>query len=412
MPELESKWRTNMDKLAYIIAGVVGFIVLAVPLFSGQVSDLALRDAAADFRVAVQKSKDWVRTETEGTRPPDLRGDLEKQWDVGTAARIDPRWVTERAPAFLRKTKAAERLEPVHKPGVIGEISCGRDGEKKAVHLTIKGSMNIENNLVVIQSVRLFRKEGDGKFGPVRGFSATGDFVYKDHDLGPGKTYTYYVESVAQRDPSVAATSAKPLPEEMKVQKSEELGPTEPIPYDYSLAISQFEAAMPGQSPRFYARFEFWDYSAGRYERLKGGQLQILTEKQRIPDADGRWEITLVNDIDQTVTVKDLEKRGVGATETFRYRDARAARPVQCWREPLLAPALRGAAEGETEGETEGAALEGAPPREGEPEAAPPAKAPSAAKKTTSPAQPTTKKAAEKKKPAGDSSGTKTKKFR
>jgi len=332
MADIDSKWGQQMDRIAYLVAGLVGLIVLLVPLvFSGQVNSVGLNGSVDTLLSKVKKTKEDLRNLQEP--PVELAGLLRSQWEPGEATAVDPRWVTERKPVLLRKTQKGPTAECRHLPGKLLEISCQRDAQKKAVFLRVKGAMSPDNAYVLIQKVELLRKEeGGADFAPVKGFSSKGDFEFADFDVHSGKKYTYFLKSSALRDPA-APENVNALPKEQEAQQSEPLGPTPAVPYEYSLVLTNIEPVKDiNDLPKAYGRFVYWDYKQGKIVEPKG-PLQTFTEKDKV--GDGRYEFFQVSFTDRTVIVKDYEKVGPESKEAFTLKDARTARPVDLWKEPL-----------------------------------------------------------------------------
>lgn len=375
------KYALQMDKIAYGVAGVLGLLLLCIPMFlAGHVRDQTLLNALSEYQIAVQKSDNDLR------RNPDQLGEVEplgrivrQQWEPGAPSELDPGWLTERAPALLRKVPKPPEVDPVHQPGTLTDVVCMRDPEKKHPYLLVKGTMSPDNVWVVIQDVKLLRKEGEGDYEPVRGFDATGDFEYADYEVKSGKAYSYRFVTVAAKDPS-APDQVTELPEDSRQQLSDEFGPTEPVPHDYSLVLRGFVPLKnPTDPPKFYAQFKYWDYAQGKVVEHAGGQMKVLTMGDKL--AGDRFEISLVDTEAKTVTIKDQWRTVLEDNrEEFNVKDARAPRPIECWQASAtgeeVAPETTGeeGAEEATEEATEPGVATTEPEPEPEPEETTPAK--------------------------------------
>ena len=348
MADTDSRWGQRLDKIAYATAGVVGLIILCFPLvFSGQVNDQALRAEIEAFK----KNADEIERGLKDEPPVPLRDILTKQWDPGVSPELTPAWVTERAPALIRKIPKAAPTVPVHKPGEIKEISCQRDAEKKVPYLVVKGTLSPENEHVVIKKVTLLRKEGSAQEYkpvtdiPVAKLDASKAFEYADYTVQAGKTYTYTFKDTAEKDPAAPAT-VKPLPGEQKEMPANELGPTQEVPQDFSLIISTMEPLkVATDTPKFFGKFSYWDYKQGKVVDVEGGKLVSFMEKQKVGEGN-RYEFFNIDDASGSVEVRDLLKN---ARHKFLKKDSRIPRAVVCWAQPLLPAATEGTGEGAEE---------------------------------------------------------------
>jgi hypothetical protein len=400
MADTDNKWGVHIDKIAYGVAGLLGIALLLVPvLLGGQINDIALLAEKDKLVERIRREGEMAR---EPVQVPDLAAEIVKQWEPGPASAADPRWATERAQVLLRVVPKTKPPNAVHLPPEIQEVSCQRDPAKKAVYLVVKGIANPANYLVEITKVELLRQEGaEGKLAPVKGFSAKGDFEYRDDDVTAGKTYTYKVVTHAQRDPK-AQPNVEFDPATQAKQESAPLGPTEPVPYDWSLWITTIDPPDPGagQPPRFMARFRYWDYKEGKMVDYKSGQSVPFVES--VPVAG--FDFFPVDAGSQTVTVRPPGKKGLVV------KKSRAHLPVDLWAKPLTAaPAPETVKEEASEAEA-APKVKGATAKEATPKKATTAKGTTTKDKSTSS---TKKKSEAKSKSSSEGTGkksTKTKK--
>lgn len=333
MADIDPKWSLNLDKVAYGVGGALALIVVFVALFLAPAPDEAgLTEAADAFNSAYNRVKNELRNSP--LEVVSLDEVLQKQWDPGTACPVNPKWITERAPALLRKVPAAVTSKPQHEKGTITEINIGRDSKRKRPYLVIRGAPG-EGRYVVLKSVTLLKKGGDGDFQPVKEFSATSEFEFQDYDIVPGMTYTYKLVTEAERDPAAPSDLVEALPPEEARKESDEVGPTPPVPFDYKLTLVSVEKLTdPTQKPGFFARMSYWDYEKNELVQVNRGSLQKFTEGQRVGenvDGSGRYEFLTVDDLNQTVIVVDRLRN----TREEIKKDPKADRPVGLWPNPV-----------------------------------------------------------------------------
>lgn len=335
MAEIDTKWGLNLDKIAYAVGGAIALVILGIPLIAPAPDEAGFLSAVDGFQKVVTDVKKSLRER--GEEGPPLAATLAKQWDPGSPCPVNPKWVTERAPVLLRKIPAAVTADPVHEKGEISEISLQRDAKRRRPYLVIKGRPG-EGRYVVVRSLSLLKKAGDGEFQPVRDFSASGEFEFQDYDVASGVSYTYKLVTTAERDPAAPKDLVKTLPAGEETKESDPLGPTPPVPFDYNLTVVNVDKpAAPGETPRFFGRFSYWDYEKNQIVHVNRGNLQSFVEKQRVGETVGggaRYEFLIVDDLAQVVTVKDHLRSGTESTEKFK-KDPRAARPVDAWARPV-----------------------------------------------------------------------------
>lgn len=321
MADTESKWRQHMDKIAYGVAVLLGLVVIAIPALSGRSdnNELAEQERALDERMEKQVIL--------GVTPPVLRPTLEKQWDAGSASGLDPKWVTEIPPVLVRTLGKIDKGVAVHDPGSITEISVQRDQGKKAVYLDVKYAAGAGNSFVVIKKWELLRKADEGDFQPAPGFKHSEEHEFKDYQVESGKKYTYKLVTVAQLDPKAADTQ---FAEKIVRQESAPLGPTETVPFDFSVVVVNFPKPTENEPVKFLGKLTYWSYKEMKIKEVNGGQIETFPEKGTF--ADKRYQFLSI--VEPKVVVKDLEKN---VKYTFSL-DSKTHRPVKLW-EPLAAAA-------------------------------------------------------------------------
>lgn len=175
----------------------------------------------------------------------------------------------------------------------------------------------------MIERMELLRREDGGEPRPVPDFKATGEFEHKDSTVVPGRTYSYKLVTHAAKDPKAPAHFS--FVDVEKRQESAELGPTPPVPHEFSLTFNnpQFE----GLEAQFYgSRFTFLDYKQGKAVTVYG---KIYKEGETSPD--GRFEFFQVEP--EKVTVRE---KGTGAKHPVAINAP--PRPVDLWSPVVLAP--------------------------------------------------------------------------
>ncbi|MGQ9589689.1 MAG: hypothetical protein ACUVYA_05270 [Planctomycetota bacterium] len=335
MAEIDTKWGLNLDKIAYGTGGALALLIFCVPLLAPAPDETGLLSAIDGFQKVVSDVRRSL-SERRDEGPP-LAATLAKQWDAGSPCPVNPKWVTERAPVLLRKIPAAVTADPIHEKGEISEISLQRDAKRKRPYLVVKGRPG-EGRYVIVRSMSLLKKAGEGEFREVKDFAANGEFEFQDYDVVPGVAYTYKLTTTAERDPAAPQDLVKPLAAGEETKESDPLGPTPPVPFDYNLTVVNVDKpAAPGETPRFFGRFSYWDYEKNQIVQVNRGSLQSFVEKQRVGEnlgGNGRYEFLIVDDLAQVVTVKDHLRAGTESTEKFK-KDPRAARPVDVWARPV-----------------------------------------------------------------------------
>ena len=341
MAETEVKWGQRLDLIAYGVAGLLGLILVAIPAFlGGQVDDQKVKDQQQLLDEKIAGQSDKLEKEDPIVKEA-LREMCQKQWEVGTASPVNPRWVTEIAPVFLRKVPEILAEMAVHEAGAVSEIGCQRDAEKKQPYLVVKGALNPKSQYVEVSKVSLFRKEDEGPFVELKDFALPKDFAttkafeYADYSVKPGKTYTYKFVETAQLDPKAPSLVKFDAEKEGK-KETEPLGPTDPVPYDFSLTISNIQPPTEANPvPRFFGRVSYWDYKLGKVVKFKGGRPVTFSEKDAFGETDkvaaGRYDFFPVEAATQSVTVRDQEKN---LRYKFSGQEARLERPIDCWAEP------------------------------------------------------------------------------
>ena len=188
-------------------------------------------------------------------------------------------------------------------------MKCERDAESKRVFLTVTGAMGEENEHVVITEVKLLRSVDGGPFKEVEEFEETGDFVYIDTEVDPGSSYSYKFVSTAARDPEAPSNVLDP---ELETIETDPIGPTPPIPYDFSFRIRRTEdATAESPTPKVVGDFRFWDYEAGE---IKSRSRNSFDEKELL--GNKRYKIHRIDHAKRTVEVRD----GVLAIKEFIKR--------------------------------------------------------------------------------------------
>lgn len=285
----------HIDKISYAVAGVVGLVLLVLPVVSGG----NLAETRRSLNEAVDDLKKKKQEQEFPTLPVrGLKAEIQEQWKPGSGGESQT-WITGAAPCLLKRAKSVQQRAATHSPGTITEISAHRDSDKKQVYLIVKGAMGADNEFVTIDSVRLSRREGAaGSFRPVGTFK--GDFEFKDFGVKAGETYSYMFTSIASRDSSAPRNI---LPPDVVEQESAELA-TPAIPYDFSVNLRQtFRAEELGERPTIMADFSYWDYASNK-EAGKG--LGRYREKDV---RGGRYQIGLVDPSKRMIEVKDGLRR-------------------------------------------------------------------------------------------------------
>jgi len=318
MADTDNKWALNLDKIAYGVAGLVGLIVLCIPLlFSGE-------DRSGALSYAVEKLEKKVgdqRDQLPAVDPVKL-GVIEKdQWTAGAALTLDPDWLTEREQVFVKKLEKDPEQHAIHKPASVTEVSCQRDPAKRIVYLLVKGAPHPENDYVILKKVEILRKAGEGEFAAVGTVPPAPELEFKDEKVVAGTAYSYKIRTTVVADPKVPNVLFDPA---HAVQESEAALDASAVPYEFSISSLNIDA----QEPKFFAKLLYWDYKAAK---PVGGSIKDFKEKDTF--ADGRYEIFQVPPGEGKVIVKDSV---TGAKFTFTTQDSKNPRPVAPW-EPITA---------------------------------------------------------------------------
>ena len=321
MAEADNKLSQNVDKIAYGVAGVVGLLVLALPFLVGGTAPKET-EAAEQMRMLKERTGEEPKVPPP---PPPLKESIDKQWEVGPAVADDPAWVIDRMPLVVRKIPKPPDETPVHAPGKITEIACGRDAAKKVPFVIVKGALGEGNQHVVLDKVLLLRREGSGELAPIPEFKAGagGTFEFEDRAVEPGKMYAYAVRTVAKREPS-AAEAVKALPAAEAEKTSEPLAMTSVVPFDFYLSISIFEPSKQDAPPRIQGKLSYWDYQAGKLVQVKGGASVPFEEREKFD----RFEFLRIEDTASKVTIRDNEKN---IKYEIKSADSKQPRPVACF---------------------------------------------------------------------------------
>jgi len=326
MPETESKWGQQMDKIAYGVAVLLGLILLVLPfLLSDPVQSHDLEILVADLR----ENAEGQARKREDPNPQNLGDVVNKHWDAGTASALDPPWVPERAPLFVKLTKNEPGKPAVHLPAAIAEIRCERDAEKQQVFLQVKGALSPDNWYAKVEKIEVERAADGGEFQTVGTATGEPDFAYDDFEVEPGKTYTYKIVTHAVPDP--AAPPDVRVQDLRSPQVSDPLGPTPPVPPDYSFAPVNFDAKNP-ERPQVMAKLRYWDYEKGKEMRSPAG---YYVEKQKFGNGD-RWDIFQIDPTvdSEKVSIRDKKKR-IGRDElTLKTKEV----SITCWDPVVPAP--------------------------------------------------------------------------
>ncbi len=321
MADTENKWALNLDKIAYGVAGLVGLIVLSIPLlFSGEDRSNTVLSRLEDLK---SKAEDQPR-KLPKLDPLPLSKIAEDQWTAGPSLTLDPDWSTEREQIFLKKIKKGINQLAVHDACVLAEITCQRDPAKRAVYLQVKGAPSPKNEHVVIKKVELLRKEGDGEFAPVATLTPSSELVHKDETVAAGKTYTYKLRTTAVKDPK--APDNVTFDEKEAVKESEPLGPTKEVPYEFSL--HQIQINNP-EEPKFFARLIYWDYKKGEAAGGQLGKLEEFKEKDFFAEARYRFFLVLPGDGKEGKVVVQEVVTNEKDTITTAQKNPR---PVAAWK--------------------------------------------------------------------------------
>lgn len=338
----------QIDKISYSLAGVLGVALLALPFVAAVGMNSQTDELHTEIRSLTRKVEDQVEPSVSQRW---IGTEVRRQWEPGASPPRRWEWITERRPALLKVNVEVEQIPAVHEPGTVDSITMDRDPETKRPYLAVSGSLGAGNEHVEITDVKLFRRVNEGNFVRVRKFEFTSgesSFQYVDAEANePGKIYSYRVASVAKLADDAPENVQPPVERE---QESDVLGPTEPLPYDFSLQLSVFHPPQNGAPPEYNSTFGYWDYDVAEAgtarERLKDGL--VLRERFRIRRVErGK------------VTVKDLSFRTGGIYEIEIGDDPFSVAPI---------PELSGGGaeteeEGEEEAEAEPASAEPAPRR-------------------------------------------------
>jgi hypothetical protein len=385
----ETKLSQNQDKIAYGVVGLLGLLVVLLPFLLG--------GTVGETRTKLEGEREKLEAKIAGEVFPPIteaktRAAVAKQWATPAPSPSDPPWVTEIAPLVVKRYADIEKAPVAHEPPSLDAIECGRDAEKRAPYLVVRGAYGVLGEHGVRSGQELWRREGEGEFLKVADFPKEpvpgGQVEFRDYGVRAGEVYTYRLATLATLAAGAPGHVSDPAPK----AESPELGPTEPVPYEFSLRPTLIPEE-PGQSPRFFGSLVYWDYKEGKAVKAKQ---QEFKEKESF--LDGRLEFFPVSAATQEVTVRNTETL---AKEVVKQ--GAKHRPVDLW------DALRPGAAAGAAADAEAAPEEGATPPRGRrarataPEDEPPAEeAPRKAPK--SPARARAEEEGSGEKPAG--SGT------
>jgi hypothetical protein len=318
MADLDSKWNQNIDKIAYSVAIVLGFIVLCIPLLAGGSADVnGLESALSELTRAIGKQQ------LPDYDAPRVKEKAVQQWTAGPALTNDPTWRTEVAPVLIVDTEKVSDTPCVHEPGEIVELRCERDPQAKVkkAAIVVKGKPSEMNSNVTLRKIVLERKaEGDASFQPVRDFKATGAFEHRDATVEAGKIYTYRLVTVAERDRQAPAQYVFDAAKE-GTKASAEVTASGPVPYEFSLVPTSFDL-QDINVPKFFGSFAYWDYAKGDVTEMRSKQFR---EKEEL--ADKRFVIQNVDGPGQRVIVR--EPGGEPGKNTWEFTPRSTPRPVR-----------------------------------------------------------------------------------
>ena len=306
----------------YVGAAVLSVVVIGLPFFLG--SSAETQGVAEEATIALQELVDDPPLPTRSVL--DSRNEVEQQWEVGAAQASDPGWVTEIAPAYVRVYSREPPKEPIHGEPALTQLACDRDTEAKKCYIDITGKVEGgKAEHIQITEVQLYRKADDGGFTKIDDATGApgpgGTFTYRDTGVEAGKSYTYKLVSIAEKHPE-APRNVKDLAVADRRKESAEFGPTEPVPFDFSLRLIGIQSDQATGEPFFFARLTYWDYEAGKLQEDRSSRK--FKEKDKF--GGGRYDFFPVDADARTVTVRDRVHR---KQQKVSLKDK--GRSVTCW---------------------------------------------------------------------------------
>ena len=252
----------NMAKISYGVAGLLGLVILLIPIFAGgELKDL-MASVTANRQKLEEKSPDFP------TEPiPQIKEKIREQWMLNKTEYV-PTWSTERKQSHVLWVEVAPDTPLIHEtPPEITRIEYRRVPYKTYLKIHGKfGTLNLEDK-GEFASVSLLRKTGETgeeNFVPVKGFDAatalnSRNIECDDFDVKPGLNYAYKVETTIRPRPSAENVI---IHEGDKSASSNELATNTPVPHDYSLNIIQATDFDPESQKDafFFGGIEFADF--------------------------------------------------------------------------------------------------------------------------------------------------------
>ncbi|MBN1444419.1 MAG: hypothetical protein JXA90_17030, partial [Planctomycetes bacterium] len=302
----QSFWMRNIDKISYVVAGVLAIGILAVPL--------AMTGKAVEDVQGLEEIHNELKKKIADPVLPSRAGGerlvqwLQERWAARPSA-VNAPWSTERRPVLVNWTPQEEGRFARHYPGHVARLHHRREASPQPDQMSfieVTGVMNTFDLNVVHRSVELLRKVWDpkteawGELSPVRGFRAQGDFTYRDYAIEPGKKYGYaFTTTAASKDPSQFE-----LPPAQETQTSAECALEESIPYDFNFAISLIRTGPDG-SPVVSAVVSYFDHDSGEVVELRRANYK---EGERFGPGeknDERYEVRRILETEQEVWIRD-----------------------------------------------------------------------------------------------------------
>ncbi len=107
----------HIDKISYAVAGVVGLVLLVLPVVSGgnlAETRIDLNEAVDDLATRKQvQEQDFPALPVRG-----LKAEIQEQWKPGFGGESQT-WITGAAPSLLKRAKSLQRRAATHSPGAI-----------------------------------------------------------------------------------------------------------------------------------------------------------------------------------------------------------------------------------------------------------------------------------------------------
>ena len=300
----------HLPKIAYGVAGLLGVIVLFVPLFTTSGLTQLRRDLEGE-----QKNVETRLGEERSPLPvPDVEKTLQAQWSVSNSPQGGwiPAWSVDARPSVVHVAAIAELVDGKHLPGKVAKILFQRDAQKRVPFLRVEAQAG-ENLRVKMTRALLLRSEGEGgAFTQVAAF-AKEPYVYNDYAVAPGKTYAYQLVTEAESTDPIKIK----FKDEDKQQTSAPLSTAgKPIPWDYALRILSvvpFDAATNAPAS-FNGDAMYWDYAAGKVvtrskvnwaEQEPFGPKVGAVDRYKIAQIDGSG-VTVMDQSDPKLTKEQL----------------------------------------------------------------------------------------------------------